>query len=81
MGLGILDTIGLMGTVVVAAPVALLGLDMLVGGNRLVGGGFLAIAALMIALQKYVTKPTDVAADAAQDMASTVVETPDDEEN
>jgi hypothetical protein len=80
MGLGILDTIGLMGTVVLAAPVALLGLDMFLGGNRLVGGAFLAIAALMIALQEYVTKPTDVAADTAQDVASSVVETPDDEE-
>jgi hypothetical protein len=80
MGLGILDTIGLMGTVILAAPVALLGLDMFVSGNRLVGGAFLAIAALMIGLQEYVTKPTDVAADTAQDVASSVVESPDDEE-
>jgi hypothetical protein len=80
MGLGILDTIGLMGTVILAAPVALLGLDMFVSGNRLVGGAFLAIAALMIGLQEYVTKPTDVAADTAQDVASSVVENPDDEE-
>jgi hypothetical protein len=80
MGLGILDTIGLMGTVILAAPVALLGLDMFLSGNRLVGGAFLAIAALMIGLQEYVTKPTDVAADTAQDVASSVVESPDDEE-
>ncbi len=80
MGLGILDTIGLMGTVILAAPVALLGLDMFVSGNRLVGGAFLAIAGLMIALQEYVTKPTDVAADTAQEVASSVVETSDDDE-
>lgn len=80
MGLGILDTIGLMGTVILAAPVALLGLDMFVSGNRLVGGAFLAIAGLMIALQEYITKPTDVAADTAQEVASSVVETSDDDE-
>ncbi|AQL43147.1 hypothetical protein BV210_10655 [Halorientalis sp. IM1011] len=79
MGLGILDTIGLMGTVILAAPVALFGLDMFVSGNRLVGGGFLAIAVLMVAAEEYVTKPTDVAADAAQDVASSVVETDEEE--
>ncbi|MFB6084813.1 MAG: hypothetical protein ABEJ94_11280 [Halorientalis sp.] len=80
MGLGILDTIGLMGTVILAAPVALFGLDVFLNGNRLVGGGFLAIAVLMVAIEEYVTKPTDVAADAAQDVAESVVETPEDDE-
>lgn len=80
MGLGILDTIGLMGTVILAAPIALLGLDMFLGGNRLVGGAFLGIAALMVAIEEYVTKPTDVAADAARDVAGAVVEPSDDEE-
>ncbi|WP_336001632.1 DUF7533 family protein [Halorientalis halophila] len=80
MGLGILDTIGLMGTVILAVPVALFGLDMFLGGNRAVGGAFLAIAALMIVAEEYVTKPTDVAADAAKDVAGAVVETEDDEE-
>ncbi|RXK47304.1 DUF7533 family protein [Halorientalis pallida] len=80
MGLGILDTFGLMGAVILAAPVALFGLDTFLGGDRVVGGAFILVAVLMIAAEEYVTKPTDVATDAAQDVASSVVETPDDEE-
>ena len=80
MGLGILDTFGLMGAVILAAPVALFGLDKFLGGSRLVGGGFILVAVLMIAAEEYVTKPTDVAADAAQDVASSVVETPEDDD-
>jgi hypothetical protein len=61
MARGVLETIGLALTLVFALPVALLGLQFLVLDNRpLLGAGFLAIALLMIAVEQYVTTPTDL---------------------
>ena len=58
--MGILDTIGLMATVVLAVPVAFLGADFLLQGELFLGAGFLTVAALMIAVEEYVTTPTDI---------------------
>jgi len=78
---GILETIGLAGTVLFAAPVALLGAEFLVGGQTLEGLAFLGIAALMIAVPRYVRSPTDVASDTVEDVAGTVVKTDDGDGN
>lgn len=80
MAKGIIGQLQLFGTVILAVPVAYWGLSTFLGGDRLVGGAVLALAVLMVAIEEYVTKPTDVAADAAQEAAGKVVETPDDEE-
>ncbi|PSQ09857.1 hypothetical protein BRC93_11725 [Halobacteriales archaeon QS_5_70_15] len=60
MGRGILGLVGLAATLAFAVPVGLLGLDMLTRGDTLLGGGFLAVAALMVVLQEYLTTPGDV---------------------
>jgi len=79
MAKGIIGQLQLLGTVVLAAPVALLGADFLLSGKPVAGVGFLVFAVLMVAVEEYITKPTDVATDAAKEAASAVVETPDDE--
>jgi len=78
---GILDTVGLAATLVFAIPVGLLGLNFLVDGRYLLGVGFLAVAALMVALQEYVTSPTDLPAKAAEKAVGTVVRTPEESED
>lgn len=74
MARGILDTIGLAGTVLFAAPVALFGADLLVRGNPLQGGAFLGIAALMILVPRYVRTPSDVASGAVEKTAERALE-------
>jgi hypothetical protein len=77
---GIIDTIKLAGTLVFALPVGLLGLQFLLDGRTLLGGGFVAIAVLMVALQEYLTTPTDVPTSVAEQAIGKVVKSPDDEE-
>lgn len=61
MAKGILGTIGLAATLVFAIPVALLGIQFLVvDGQPLLGAAFLGIAVLMVAVEEYLTTPTDV---------------------
>lgn len=79
MAPGILDTIGLAGTVLFAAPVALFGADLLFRGDAVQGGMFLGIAALMILVPRYVRTPKDVASDAVEKTAERVVESDDGE--
>jgi len=45
----ILDTLTLFGTVALAAPIGLLGIEFLVGGRTAVGIGFLAVALALVA--------------------------------
>lgn len=51
--MGLLDTVALFGTVALAAPIALVGVDFLVSGRPLAGGAFLAVAAGLVAGQHY----------------------------
>jgi len=76
---GILDTIGLAGTVLFAAPVALYGADLLMGGDGVLGLVFLGIAALMVVVPRYLHTPKDVATDAVSGTAGRLVETGDEE--
>lgn len=71
---GIVGTLQLLGTVVLAAPLALLGVQFLVSGRELTGGVFLALAAAMIALEEYLTTPQDVPAEVAERAVGSVVE-------
>ena len=77
MARGILETIGLAGSVLFAAPVALFGAQLLVDGDAVQGGAFLGIAALMILVPRYVRTPGDVASGAVEKTAEKVVETED----
>ncbi|WP_225332898.1 DUF7533 family protein [Halomicrobium urmianum] len=60
MARGILETFGLAGSVLLAAPPALFGAQRLVDGDALLGGGFLALATLMILVPQYAKTPDDV---------------------
>lgn len=77
MGDGVLDTLGLAATLVFAVPVAILGADLLLGGSTLLGAGFLAVAALMVAFERRLTRPSDVPVEAAERVASVVAEDAD----
>ena len=77
---GILETVGLAGSVLFAAPVGLFGADLLVRGDAVQGATFLGIAVLMVAVPRYVRTPGDVAGDAAERVADGVVKTDDGEE-
>ncbi len=70
----IVDQLQLLGVLVFAIPVAMFGADQLLSGNTDIGLVMVGIAVLMVGLEEYVTKPTDVAADAAKSAAETVVE-------
>lgn len=80
MAKGILGTIGLALTLVFAIPVALLGVQFFVlDGRPLLGVAFLAIAALMITVEEYLTMPTDVPGMVLGKTVGTVVSMPDEE--
>lgn len=76
---GIIETVSLAGSVLFAAPVALFGADLLLGGNTGQGVVFLAIAASMVVVPRYLWMPSDVAGDTAERVASAVVKTDDEE--
>ncbi|MFW5937961.1 MAG: DUF7533 family protein [Halanaeroarchaeum sp.] len=73
------ETIQLAATMTVVLPVVYLGVDFLLGGRTLAGAGFLAVAGLMLALEKYVVRPSDVPLEAAR-RAAGLVATDDDGE-
>lgn len=77
---GIMGTIQLAATLVFALPVGLLGIQFLLDGRMLVGVGFVAVAALMVGLEEYLTTPGDVPTSLAEKTVRKVVKTPDDEE-
>ena len=77
---GIIGTLQLAATLVFALPVGLLGVQFLLDGRTLFGAGFVAIAALMVALEEYLTTPTDVPAAAAEKVVGKMAKTPDDDE-
>jgi hypothetical protein len=81
MGRGIIGTVALFGTVVFAVPVAFIGLDFLLDGKTATGAGFLAAAVLMVVVEEWAMKPTDVATDVAADAASNIVSDPEAGEN
>ncbi|MBV0924235.1 hypothetical protein KTS45_08480 [Halomicroarcula limicola] len=77
MAQGILDTIGLMAVVVLAIPIALFGAEHLVRGELLAGVVYLGIAALMVAIEQYLTTPTDIPGMVAEKTVGAVVKTED----
>jgi len=71
--------IGLAATLVLALPVALLGLEFLVGGDTLMGVGLLAVAGLMIAVEELLTTPADVPQLVAEQTVGRLAKTDDEE--
>jgi len=77
---GIIGTIQLAGTLVLALPVGLLGVEKLLAGQTAVGAAFVGVAALMVALEEYLTTPGDVPGSVARKTLGKVAKTPDEEE-
>jgi hypothetical protein len=77
MGLGILETLGLAGTLVFALPLAVLGIQFLLEGQQTLGAGLVAVAALMVLLPRFVTTPGDVPAEVAGRVVGGAVKEPD----
>jgi hypothetical protein len=79
MARGILGLVGLAATLVLALPVALLGLEFLVGGDTVMGAGLLAVAGLMIAVEELLTTPGDIPSLVAKHTVGRVAKTDDEE--
>jgi hypothetical protein len=77
MALGILDTLGLVGTLIFALPLALLGLQFLAGERQLLGAGLVVVAALMVLLPRFITTPGDVPGAVASRLVGTAVTEPE----
>lgn len=77
MARSILGTVGLALTLAFAIPVALLGADFLLSGRTNQGLLFLGIAVLMIAIEEYVTTPTDIPGMVAGRVLGGAVKEPD----
>lgn len=56
--MNLIDTISLAGTLVLALPIAMLGVEFLAGGRTLEGVGFLAVAAGLLVGQHYIGTPS-----------------------
>jgi hypothetical protein len=79
MRLGILDTIGLAATLVLAIPVGFVGVRFLVREQYLLGGFMLGVAVLMVVLQRKATTPEDIPAKLAEKVAGKLVKAPEEE--
>jgi len=77
MGKGIIGTLGLLGTLVFAIPVAMLGVDFLASGQSTLGLAFVAVAVLMVAVEEYITTPTDIPGAIAARTVDRVIEPPE----
>jgi hypothetical protein len=76
---GIIDQIQLFAVLLFAIPVGMFGADQLLSGNTDIGLAMIGIAILMVVLEEYVIKPSDVAADAAKSAAGKVVKSDGDD--
>lgn len=77
MATGILDLVGLAVTVAFAIPIALFGLALVGRGELLWGGLALALAALMVILQEYLTTPGDIPGKVAERIVGTIATDPE----
>lgn len=55
--MGIIDTLTLAGAVILATPIAMLGVEFVAEGRLVVGLGFLAVAAALVLGEHYVGLP------------------------
>ena len=77
MARGILETIGLAATLVLAIPIALFGAEHLVRGELVAGTLYVGIAVGLVVVEQYLTTPTDVPGMVAEETVGKVVETED----
>ncbi|MFC4358204.1 hypothetical protein ACFO0N_09615 [Halobium salinum] len=79
MGLGIIDTLGVAGSLVFAIPLGIYGIDALLSGRTFLGGFCLAVAVAMVALPHYLTTPTDLVGGAAKRVTGKAVKAPEED--
>ena len=72
---GILETIGLAATLVLAIPIALFGAEHLLRGELVAGVAYVAIAVGLVAIEQYLTTPADVPGAVAEKTVGAVVKT------
>jgi hypothetical protein len=77
---GVIETLQTAGAVVLAAPIAMLGMSYLLDGRTL-GAAFIAIAVLLVVAQRYLLTPRDVSLEVASEVAENVVTEPADQES
>ncbi|WP_336136481.1 DUF7533 family protein [Natronomonas amylolytica] len=58
--MGLIDIISLAGTLVLALPIGMLGVEFLVGGRTAMGVGFIAIAGALVVGQHYIGGVFDI---------------------
>lgn len=80
MSRGLVATLQLAASVVVAVPVAAFGLFQLAEGSPGLGVLFLALAAGVVAFEELVTSPSDLPGILAERVGGRLVKSPDDEE-
>ncbi|WP_122090660.1 DUF7533 family protein [Halalkalicoccus subterraneus] len=78
--LGILDMIGLAGSLVFALPVGVFGLNRLLDGQTILGGGLVVVAVAMVWLPQTLTTPMDLPGDIAGAAVGTVAKTPEEDD-
>lgn len=81
--MGILDLLQTAAAVVLAAPIAMLGVAYLLDG-RILGGAFILVAILLVGVQRILLTPEDISLGLASDVTEQVVLDPgdtDEEEN
>jgi hypothetical protein len=76
---GIIGLVQLAATLVLAVPVALLGLQFLTRGETLAGVAFLAIAAGMVLVEEYLVTPRDLPAAVVERVVGRVAKEPETE--
>lgn len=81
MRLGILEMVGLAGTLIFALPVGIYGVGRLLAGEVVLGGVLVTVAALMVLLPQRVTTPEDVPGAVASRVVGDAVDDPDDSDS
>ncbi|MFC4247175.1 hypothetical protein ACFOZ7_09210 [Natribaculum luteum] len=76
---GIIDTITFAGTLILAVPAALAGLELVARGNTVVGATLVGLAVGLVVLERYLTLPTDLPGLLAKRVVGAVVKEPDSE--
>lgn len=79
MARSIMGTIGLAATVALAAPIALFGVNRLLDGNTVVGAAAIGVAILMLLVEEYLTTPTDLPGKLFGSTLGRVVKEPEEE--
>ncbi|MFC7234630.1 DUF7533 family protein [Halosegnis marinus] len=80
MARSILGTIGLAATVALAAPIALFGVNRLLDGETVVGAAAVGVAVLMLLVERYLTTPGDIPGKVLGATVGRVVKEPDEDD-